>query len=673
MIGQLLDGRYQVIRALSAGGFGQTFIAQDIRRPGSPVCIVKHLKPASNDSRSLKIAKRLFQSEAEILEQLGDHNQIPRLLAYFEENKEFYLVQEFVEGHPLTQELRIGQRWPENRAIELLQDVLAILLFLHSKGAIHRDIKPDNIIRRKSDRKLVLVDFGAVKQVRTHIVASPGETTATIAVGTPGYMPSEQGQGKPRPSSDIYALGVVAIQSVTGLRPYQIKDDPETGELLWQQYARISPELTAILSKMVRCYFKERYTTVTEVLQALQQLDYTPTPSATTFRYSSLQGTEGTEDIPTKFAPASTYGTPTKASAGSVPSNGNSASNPVLAGRKALSAQPHSNSQGHSVQKVHSVEPIHLEQRINSGRPISTQNQLTKPTYLQNSRVVLAKALRIAGWGAIMLTLSTGVLFWSKRIHPPTASSFPVPATAKPSATVKPSQEVERSSARPLPVNRPFPDSNPLPSPISSSDTTSSNDSSSTSDQRSSDPRPRPAANPPSNSASPPSTSSSPTATSPDQGADILARAQQEAGGGNLLDAITIAQTIPSSSSVYSAAQQSIGQWQDKLSSDSCQSSYDPGSSSSNAGSDNRSGKIAFTNGTDKSVRVTLYRPDAPNRIFQTWNVGPGENLSLGEKTYGVNWGIQVDCSAIHSIGEVSDWNLIEGAYVFQTSADKIL
>lgn len=267
MIGKLLDHRYQVIRVLAMGGFGQTYIAQDTRRPGNPICVVKHLKPGT-DPRVFDTAKRLFNSEAETLEKLGNHDQIPRLLAYFVENQEFYLVQEYIEGHTLAEELTPGKRWSESQVIQLLQEVLEILEFVHSQGVIHRDIKPDNIIRRASDNKLVLVDFGAVKQLRTQMVTVGGQASATVIIGTPGYMPTEQGQGKPRPNSDIYSLGIIAIQALTGLLPTALQEDPETGEIIWQQSITVNYRLAAVLTKMVRYHFKDRYQNATEALQA---------------------------------------------------------------------------------------------------------------------------------------------------------------------------------------------------------------------------------------------------------------------------------------------------------------------------------------------------------------------------------------------------------------------
>ncbi len=275
MIGRLLDGRYKILQMLGAGGFSQTYLALDTRRPSSPTCVVKHLKPNSDNPGSLQIARRLFRSEAETLERIGYHDQIPRLLAYFEEEQEFYLVQEFVEGHLLTTELQPDAPMAEAEVIALLCDVLSTLAFVHSQGVIHRDVKPDNLIRRTEDGKIVLVDFGAVKTVWSRPAALQGQRGGTVAgtiIGTPGYMSTEQGRGKPRPSSDIYALGMIGVQAFTGLNPVELQEDSQTGEPLWQEHARVSPELGAIVSKMVSYHFKDRYQSAVEALEALQPL-----------------------------------------------------------------------------------------------------------------------------------------------------------------------------------------------------------------------------------------------------------------------------------------------------------------------------------------------------------------------------------------------------------------
>jgi serine/threonine protein kinase, bacterial len=276
---QLLDGRYRIICALGSGGMGQTYIAEDVRRPNNSKCVIKQLKPANHDPNFLITARRLFRNEAVILESLGKEcDRIPKLLAYFEQNQEFYLVQEFVDGQPLTTEMSLGDRWSEAQVIQLLEEVLSILEVIHRQGVIHRDIKPDNLIRR-TDGKLVLIDFGAVKQLRQDHFTSPGMISMTVGLGTPGYMPNEQSNGKPRPSSDLYALGMVAIQALTGMLPSQLRDDDE-GEIVWREQANVSEELGNFLTKMVRYHFKHRYETAFDALQALHKLQSTSPQSA---------------------------------------------------------------------------------------------------------------------------------------------------------------------------------------------------------------------------------------------------------------------------------------------------------------------------------------------------------------------------------------------------------
>lgn len=290
ILGQRLDRRYEVVRSLATGGFGQTYIAEDSRRPGNPKCVVKLLKPACSDPEFLENARRLFLTEAETLEKLGSHDQIPRLLAYFEESEDFYLVQEYVEGTLLTDELLLGHCWDVIKTLKLLREVLQILQFIHSQNVIHRDIKPDNIIRRRRDERLVLVDFGTVKQVRTR-VAVQGQATATISVGTPGYMPTEQSHGKPRPSSDIYALGVIAIQAITGLHPNQLQEDEETGELIWKPWADCDPELAQIVETMVRYHFRDRYRSAAEALRAIDSYIQSRSELAQSFQLTSPSST----------------------------------------------------------------------------------------------------------------------------------------------------------------------------------------------------------------------------------------------------------------------------------------------------------------------------------------------------------------------------------------------
>jgi CHASE2 domain-containing sensor protein/predicted Ser/Thr protein kinase len=266
----LLGGRYLVKKVLGMGGFSQTYLAEDTKRPGNPLCVVKRLRPARTDSQFLQVARRLFNSEAEILERLGQHNRIPQLLAYFEEHREFYLVEEYIEGHPLTDELVTGVHLPEAQALEITRGILEVLAFIHQHGVIHRDVKPGNVIRRHSDQQLVLIDFGAVKHFQPPEDGQPEENT--IVIGTPGYAPAEQLSGQPALNSDVYAVGVTGIQALTGLSPKQFQKDLSTGEILWRHQAEVSPPFADILDKMVRYYFSDRYPSAAEVLHDLKRL-----------------------------------------------------------------------------------------------------------------------------------------------------------------------------------------------------------------------------------------------------------------------------------------------------------------------------------------------------------------------------------------------------------------
>ena len=268
-----LGGRYKILSQLGVGGFGRTFLAEDLHLPGHPRCVVKQLKPQIRSDDTLQMARRCFNTEAQVLYQLGIHDQIPRLLAHFEENQEFYLAQEYIEGLPLTKELMEGKFWSENQVLFFLKEILTVLAFVHQRQVIHRDIKPSNLIRRAIDRRIVLIDFGAVKQVGTQAIElEPGMTNLTISIGTQGYMPNEQLAGKPRFSSDIYAVGILGIQALTGIHPRHLGEDLK-GEIAWHQHVTdLNPTFMQVLDQMVRYDFRERYPTAIEVLEALEPI-----------------------------------------------------------------------------------------------------------------------------------------------------------------------------------------------------------------------------------------------------------------------------------------------------------------------------------------------------------------------------------------------------------------
>ncbi|MEO1589794.1 MAG: serine/threonine-protein kinase, partial [Cyanobacteria bacterium J06632_22] len=273
----IIGGRYKIVAALGKGGFGQTFLAHDLHLPGEPQCVVKQLKPRRHDQRSLASARRLFDAEAKALHDLGHHPQIPYLLAHFEEQEQFFLVQEFIEGELLSQELSHHSPLPESQVIALLQEVLDTLVFVHERQIVHRDIKPSNLIRRRHDQKIVLIDFGTVKQVNAPLDPSDDSFSVSIAIGSLGYMPNEQLAGRPCLSSDIFAVGMLAIQALTGIEPKRLRQDLKTSEVVWQHQADVSPELQRLINTMVRYDHRQRYASAKEALAALARI---VTPSA---------------------------------------------------------------------------------------------------------------------------------------------------------------------------------------------------------------------------------------------------------------------------------------------------------------------------------------------------------------------------------------------------------
>ncbi len=256
-IGTVLRNRYKINRFLGSGGFGDTYLAEDLDLPGNPQCVVKHLKPKHTEPAILEAARVLFDREAKVLYDLGNaHDQIPRLFAHIEENNQFYLVQEFVEGHTLSEELIVGQTWSEASVVKLLKEILEVLSVVHQHGVIHRDIKPQNLMRRQHDQKIVLIDFGAVKEINALTIDAEGHTTSTIAIGTAGYMPPEQAHGHPQLASDVYAVGVLGIQALLGRMPQQ---DSSTGDLIWKDAVSVSPQFAKVLDKMICYHFRDRY------------------------------------------------------------------------------------------------------------------------------------------------------------------------------------------------------------------------------------------------------------------------------------------------------------------------------------------------------------------------------------------------------------------------------
>lgn len=267
----LLRNRYQVIHPLGKGGFGATFLAVDTSLPGRPNCVVKQLRPSANSARILEMARELFQREANTLGKIGDHPQIPRLIDYFVGGKQFYLVQEYIDGNTLKHEVKENGVFNETQVKKFLQEILPLLHYIHSQEVIHRDIKPANILRRRIDERLVLIDFGAVKdQVNQATLMGTGQTAFTnFAIGTSGFAPPEQMALRPVYASDIYALGMTCVYLMTGKSPNSFESNPVTGELLWQPHLDISDSFASILQRMLEFSVQYRYQSVQDVLRAL--------------------------------------------------------------------------------------------------------------------------------------------------------------------------------------------------------------------------------------------------------------------------------------------------------------------------------------------------------------------------------------------------------------------
>jgi serine/threonine protein kinase len=268
-IGTVLRDRYEILSQIGTGSFGIAYIAKDRESPRQKSCVIKQFNQINIADNDMKIAREGFDREARFLEQLK-HDCIPTFYAQFEEKGQFYIVQSLVEGVPLSQELKTGEKKDEQYIKELLINILKPLEYVHSQNIIHRDLKPANLIRR-NDGRISLIDFGAVKEL---INEPSGEIGTTI--GTLGYMPSEQAIGQAKLSSDVYAVGKIAIQAATGIYPSELENDRDINPI-WQYLApEISPELKDVLSKMVEYNFAARYPGATETLKALEQEIHTP-------------------------------------------------------------------------------------------------------------------------------------------------------------------------------------------------------------------------------------------------------------------------------------------------------------------------------------------------------------------------------------------------------------
>ncbi|AFZ23346.1 serine/threonine protein kinase [Cylindrospermum stagnale PCC 7417] len=264
----LLINRFRVLRVLSnEGGFGKTYLAEDTHKLNE-TCVIKQLAPKQQGTWALKKAMELFAQEAKRLQDLGEHPQIPTLFAYFEENNFLYLVQQFIAGDNLLNELAQSGKYNESQIQELLLDLLPPLKFVHERHVIHRDIKPENIMRRKSDGKLVLIDFGASKQLTVTV-----HTQIGTQIGSHGYSPLEQiKSGEAYPASDLFALGATCFHLLTGVHPFELwAENGYAWVNNWRQHLSISVsgELGKVIDKLLKKDIHERYQSADEVIHDL--------------------------------------------------------------------------------------------------------------------------------------------------------------------------------------------------------------------------------------------------------------------------------------------------------------------------------------------------------------------------------------------------------------------
>ena len=274
-----LGDRYRALKPIAIGGFGRTFLAVDEYKPSQSLCVIKQFFPASAHA-ALPKAAELFRREAARLDELGKHAQIPELLAHFEQNQRLYLVQQWIDGRDLEEELDGDGPLNEAQIRALLLQLLPVLQFVHDRQVIHRDIKPDNIIRRRSsgsEAELVLVDFGASKVM----TGNPNEPLGTT-IGSAGYTAPEQLQGRAVPASDLYSLGVTCIRLLTGMTPFELFEAAES-RWRWRDYLAqpIGEPLGQLLDRLLQASLSQRYPSARDALQAVRNLPPLSPPNVT--------------------------------------------------------------------------------------------------------------------------------------------------------------------------------------------------------------------------------------------------------------------------------------------------------------------------------------------------------------------------------------------------------
>lgn len=312
----LVNQRYRILKSLGRGGFGETYLVEDTQMPSQRRCVLKQLKPLNTDPNITQLVRDRFAREAATLESLGEgHPQIPTLYAYFTENEQFYLVQEWIQGQTLDARVRSRGTLSSQEVRQLLLDLLPVLAFIHQRGIVHRDIKPDNLMLRDRDGIPVPIDFGAVRETMSTVANSGGHPTSSIVIGTPGFMSSEQAAGRPMFSSDLYSLGLTAIYALTGKMPQELPADLQTGKLRWRSHVpSLDASLAAVLDKAIESYPRDRFPSAADMLAALKsgQIPISPVvpQPATPTGDPTVAVAPGRDSTPPPTQPVSPYPNP---------------------------------------------------------------------------------------------------------------------------------------------------------------------------------------------------------------------------------------------------------------------------------------------------------------------------------------------------------------------------
>ncbi len=281
MIGQIVDKRYRFIKPINSTILGQTYLAADTHRPGSPQCVVREIRLSNFNSENREIVLSLFQEKVEKIFSLSQHDGLPNLLAYFEENNNIYLVEDYIVGISITQEWARDQPLLEGEVINILKEVLEVLVLIHGQGETHGKIKPGNLVRRILDGKLFLINFGLEREIQRILELNQepliSENHSQNNSDSLLYIPLDKNQQKVDKKNDIYALGIIAIQALTGLSPQDLLQQKQTNntpgiEIPWQNLQVCSLALSDIIDKMVNTQSEQGYESATEVLAELSKM-----------------------------------------------------------------------------------------------------------------------------------------------------------------------------------------------------------------------------------------------------------------------------------------------------------------------------------------------------------------------------------------------------------------